>query len=380
MSKIKKYTPEQFKFVKAVKKAKKKAVKKNKVSQVEKSVKANNNEAGIGQSNAIVLTEPNRDVTQAELIEEQKLKLNFTTGNEWARQGIEWLSNSSINTPNFLWFMKYIILKDYKRKMERSSFMEWGKWLGDWGGQVAVGNVTIDEAWTFIEDDSKRFNPSSVNPSDGEQNEYYRTFGKKMLTEIVYQILYEKRDGETIQLERPIYYVIDGINVMWTGFIDIAYLDKDGKLVHWTELKTSYPKAGGFYKKDYKDKRSGEIKPEGSRIWRYPSIGNDIKPFHKSQMSIYAHSTNVLGDMLYCTADGSRFFSHDDYADLQWDSMKQAMSAVRDKALIRQNLLTLSADATTIIKVVPPEYDHYFFKNIEPEYKEMIFNIYKNNN
>ena len=68
------------------------------------------------------------------------------------------------------------------------------------------------------------------------------------------------------------------------------------------------------------------------------------------------------------------------FPDLQWDSMKQAMSAVRDKALIRQNLLTLSADATTIIKVVPPEYDHYFFKNIEPEYKEMIFNIYKNNN
>ena len=72
------------------------------------------------------------------------------------------------------------------------------------------------------------------------------TFGKQMLTEIVYQILYEKKDGETIQLERPIYYVIDGINVMWTGFIDIAYVDSSGILQHWTELKTSYPNVGGF--------------------------------------------------------------------------------------------------------------------------------------
>lgn len=327
---------------------------------------------------SVVLSEPNRDVTQLSLIEQEKLKRNFVTGKEWARQDIEWLSNSSINMPNFLWFMKYIILREHKRKMERSARMEWGKWLGEWAGLVATDFCNIDQAWAFITDSSKRYIPSTVNEVDGEMNEYYMTFGKQMLTEIVYQIRYERRDGETIQLERPIYYVIDGINVMWTGFIDIAYVDASGVLQHWTEVKTSYPSAGGYYKKDFKDK-SGEIKPEGSRIWKYPSSPSEPKSFHLTQMSIYAHAENMLGDMLYITAKESRFFRHDDYAELQWDRLKNELETVKDKAMVRQTLLEMSDDPLKIIKLVPPEYEHKFFKNIEPEYKQMIYDIYNNN-
>ena len=328
---------------------------------------------------SVVLSEPNRDVTQLSLIEQEKIKRNFVTGEEWARQDIEWLSNSSINMPNFLWFMKYIILREHKRKMERSSRMEWGKYLGEWGGLVATGYCNIDQAWAFIMDSYKRYVPSTVNETDGEMNEHYATFGKKMLAEIVYQLLYEKQDGETIQLERPIHYIIDGINVMWTGFIDIAYVDASGVLQHWTELKTSYPSAGGFYKRDYKDKNSGEIKPEGSRIWKYPSTPNEPKSFHLSQMSIYSHAENMLGDMLYVTPKDSRFFRHGDNKELQWDRLKSEMESIKDKAMVRQTLLQMSDDPLKIIKLVPPEYDHLFFKNIEPEYKQMIYDIYNNN-
>lgn len=327
---------------------------------------------------SVVLSEPNRDITQLSLIEQEKLKRNFVTGEEWARQEIEWLSNSSINLPNFLWFMKYIILKEHKRKFERSARMEWGKWLGEWAGLVATEQCTFDQAWGFIVDSCKRYIASTVNEHDGEMNEYYMTFGRQMLEEMVYQINYEKKDGETIQLERPVYYIIDGINVMWTGFIDIAYVDSSGILQHWTEIKTSYPSAGGLYKKDYKDK-FGEIKPEGSRIWRFPSTPNEPKPFHLSQMSIYAHAENMLGDMLYVTPKESRFFRHDDYAELQWDRLKSEMENIKDKAMVRQTLLQMSDDPLKIIKLVPPEYDHLFFKNIEPEYKQMIYDIYNNN-
>lgn len=327
---------------------------------------------------SVVLSEPNRDVTQLSLIEQEKEKRNFVTGEEWARQDIEWLSNSSINMPNFLWFMKYIILREHKRKMERSARMEWGKWLGEWAGLVATDFCNIDQAWAFIVDSSKRYIPSTVNEVDGEMNEFYLTFGKKMLTEMVYQILYEKQDGETIQLERPVYYVINGISVMWTGFIDVAYVDASGVLQHWTEVKTSYPTAGGHYKKDYKDK-SGEIKPEGSRIWKYPSSPSEPKSFHLTQMSIYAHAENVLGDMLYVNPRDSRLFRHTDYKELQWDRLKQEMETIKDKASVRQTLLQMSDDPLKIIKLVPPEYEHFFFKNIEPEYKQMIYDIYNNN-
>ena len=128
---------------------------------------------------SVVLSEPNRDITQLSLIEQEKIKRNFVTGEEWARQDIEWLSNSSINIPNFLWFMKYIILREHKRKMERSARMEFGKLLGEWGGLIATGYCNVDQAWKFIEDSSKRYIPSTVSAVDGEANEYYLTFGKK---------------------------------------------------------------------------------------------------------------------------------------------------------------------------------------------------------
>lgn len=364
---------ERRKFAKSIKKSIKK-----KVSFVEDDKTAELTPF-VEPPKSVVLSEPNRDITQLSLIEQEKIKRNFVTGEEWARQDIEWLSNSSINIPNFLWFMKYIILREHKRKMERSARMEWGKHLGEWGGLVATGYCNIDQAWKFIEDSSKRYIPSTVSAVDGEANEYYLTFGKKMLQEIVYQLLFQKQKGETIQLERPVFYVINGVNIMWTGFIDIAYVDSSGILKHWTELKTSYPSAGGFYKRDYKDKNTGDIKPEGSRIWKYPSSPNEPKSFHLSQMAIYAHAENMLGDMLYVNAKESRFFEHDCYQELQWDRLKQEIESIKDKAMVRQTLLQMSDDPLKIIKLVPPEYDHMFFKNIEPQYKQMIYDIYNNN-
>ena len=55
------------------------------------------------------------------------------------------------------------------------------------------------------------------------------------------------------------------------------------------------------------------------------------------------------------------------------------METVKDKAMVRQTLLEMSDDPLKIIKLVPPEYEHKFFKNIEPEYKQMIYDIYNNN-
>ena len=31
-----------------------------------------------------------------------------------------------------------------------------------------------------------------------------------------------------------------------------------------------------------------------------------------------------------------------------------------------------------ILKLIPPEFEHQFFKNIEPKYKQMIYDLYKN--
>jgi len=325
-----------------------------------------------------VLVDPNRDNTQADLIEFEKEKRNFKTGEEWARQGIEWLSNSSITQPNFLWFIKYVILSEHKRKMERSARMNWGKLLGEWGGLVATDYCSIQQAMVFITDSCKRYIASTVNEHDAEMNEFYLTFAKGMLEEIEYQIRYQKRDGETIQLERPTYYQIDGINVLWHGFIDIAYVDASGILQHWIELKTSYPSPNGFYKRDIKNKKTGEVKSQGSRIWKYPSTPDKPRDIHLSQMTIYAHTENMLGDMLYVNPRESRLFNHKDYEELQWDRLAHELEIIKEKALVRQQILMMSDDPLKIIKLIPPEYDHYFFKNIEPEYKQMIYDIYNN--
>ena len=165
---------------------------------------------------------------------------------------------------------------------------------------------------------------------------------------------------------------------MFTGFIDFAFIDEHGRLVKWIELKTSYPTPRGFYKKDYKDK-SGEVKPEGSRIWANAALPKEPKPFHLSQMSIYANAEKVLGDMLYVVPNQqSTYFSHEDYEDLQWDRLNLELENIKQKALVRQTLLSLSDDPYKILKLIPPEFEHQFFKNIEPKYKQMIYDLYKN--
>ena len=147
----KKYSKVEWQYVKAEKKAKKKAIKElkevNKVSPQVESDKTADSSPFVDSKKSVVLSEPNRDVTQLSLIEQEKIKRNFVTGEEWARQDIEWLSNSSINMPNFLWFMKYIILKEHKRKMERSARMDWGRHLGEWGGLVATGAWLLVAGW-----------------------------------------------------------------------------------------------------------------------------------------------------------------------------------------------------------------------------------------
>ena len=327
---------------------------------------------------SVVLLNANRDVDQAKETDLEKKKRDFETGVEWSRQGIEWLSNSSMGLPNFLWFIKYVILSEHKRDMERSARMNWGRWIGEFSGYVLTGQVSMQQALTFIEDMCKRYIPSTVNEKDGEMNEHYMQYAKGMIEEIVYQVSYHQPKNTTLVLERPIFLEIKDITCLFTGFIDFAFIDEHGRLVKWIELKTSYPTPRGFYKKDYKDK-SGEVKPEGSRIWANASLPKEPKPFHLSQMSIYANAEKVLGDMLYVVPNQqSTYFSHEDYEDLQWDRLNLELENIKQKALVRQTLLSLSDDPYKILKLIPPEFEHQFFKNIEPKYKQMIYDLYKN--
>lgn len=327
-----------------------------------------------------------RDEEQKSFIEKYCEENNFTIGDEWINADIKWLSNSSTtDLPLDQWFFRYIYLPKERHKFSRHSRMEFGKYADEYSAKVLNGEMTLVQAEAEILRLSKSYDPSNSDVTDLKRVKKYSQQIKNYINEIYKAVKPIQANYDEMVTQYPVILQLKGINCLFIGYLDFAFL-KDGKLVKWIELKTMWdnPKRvkGEYekYKKDYYNKNTEVTHKEGSQIWTSQSLPPEVKEIHGSQLAIYSVGTQVLGDILYVKENASVMFESSDGDEvLQMDHHLEVLKTVRANALARQNILKMAKNPKNLYQIIQPDFSHWKWKGIEPEYKKMAEDLWINN-
>lgn len=315
-----------------------------------------------------------RDQEQSNFIDKFCEENKFETGSEWLNANIKWLSNSSTtDLPLDQWFFRYIYLPHERHKFSRHSRMEFGKYADEYSAKIILGEMTIKEAMKEIRDLVRYYVPSEADPTDKIRVKKYLSQIENYINEIIKAVMPIKQSYEQMVTQYPIILQVEGVNCLFIGYLDFAFLN-NGKLMKWVELKTAWANPT---KNKYKTNKVGSI---GDRIWKSVVLPDEVKDIHSSQLAIYSEATQIPGDILYVVENEHILFEAQDGEDkLSMPYHKSVLKTVRRNALVRQNLLKLSKDPNNLFQIIQPDFSHWKWKGIEPEYLEKAKQLWLNN-
>lgn len=309
-----------------------------------------------------------RDFEQKSYIENYCKKNNFEIGEEWTRANIQWLSNSStVDLPLDQWFFRYILFPYERHKFSRHSRMEFGKYVDEYAGLILTGQMTIAEAIKKIKQSIATYIPSTADKTDQIRIAKYLGQVEGYINQVLEALVPIAKTYEEVQLQYPVVLILDGINIPFIGYLDFAFLN-NGKLKKWVELKTMWDNPGGKYKKDYYNKATKVLHKAESTIWKTQSLPKTVLSKHSPQLAIYSIGTNVPGDILYCKENEHILFEADSEFELQMPYHQDSIKSVIASARVRQNLLKLAHNPENLFHLIEPNFTHWKWQNIEPEY------------
>ena len=140
-----------------------------------------------------------------------------------------------------------------------------------------------------------------------------------------------------------------GVNLPVIGFVDLL---REGM---FTEIKTRAPVKSRILK-------SGE---QGWAKGRIPK--DEPEKSHVMQAALYAYATKLTPSICYVSAEGSHIFTPLNCETLQTGHLDRALEDLRQKVLIKQNLLSISSDSKVLASITDPDWQHNYQWDIEPE-------------
>lgn len=164
------------------------------------------------------------------------------------------------------------------------------------------------------------------------------------LVDILRNWAFTKCEAETkIECNLP------GVNLPVIGFVDLV---SDGI---FTEIKTRAPVKTRTLK-------SGE---QGWGKGRLPK--DEPEKAHVMQAALYAYALKMTPSITYVSPEEAIIFTPFNCESLHRTNLQNALEDFRQRLLIKQNLLSLSADAKTLASITDPDWTHNFIWNIEPQ-------------
>jgi hypothetical protein len=146
---------------------------------------------------------------------------------------------------------------------------------------------------------------------------------------------------------------LQGLEIDMIGFIDLIVPD-----TMFCEIKTKG------------DRKSRKL-IDGSQGWSKATLPKKPEYSHLMQVAVYQHATGLTPSICYTSKDEAVLYTPFNCDELKADSLKHALDDVRQRALIRQNLVKLfGSDAKAMASVVDPDWQHAYIWKIDDEHKK----------
>ncbi len=147
---------------------------------------------------------------------------------------------------------------------------------------------------------------------------------------------------------------MDGIYVPIIGYIDFQQMLPSGKIIN-CELKTKGP-------------RKTRILKDGSQGWTKATMPKRPEWKHVCQAAIYSAATDAETVIIYIAESDSITFTADNCDELKPSGLAAALEEMRQRALIRQNLLNISPDPRVLASITDPDWQHMYQWKIGEEW------------
>lgn len=274
-------------------------------------------------------------------------------GKEWRDADLTHLSVSQLNRTPAYWIYAYLYLRDDRKNIIVGENAAVGTAVHD-GLQAicchgfAIEDQTLAAQVTFDFHDANQ---------DQAKREKYRDCIPDMIRNGV-DILTEYGFVGAVDEER-IETWLDGVNVPLIGFVDMLVPD-----TMFCEIKTKAP-------------RKTKLLKDGTQGWAKATLPKAPEKAHIAQAAIYHHALQVTPSICYVTDHDAVMYTPFNCDELKADALADAVEDMRQKALIRQNLLRVSTDPKVLASFTDPDWSHMYQWKIEDEYLEKAKKLWK---
>lgn len=152
---------------------------------------------------------------------------------------------------------------------------------------------------------------------------------------------------------------LDDVDVPVLGFVDMLV---PGSM--FCEMKTKAP-------------RKTKLLKDGTQGWSKATLPKKPEFAHICQAAIYWHALRITPSIMYIAEHDAVLFNAYNCEELQADGINHALNEMRQKALIRQNLLTVSRDPKVLASITDPDWSHMYQWKMKDEWLERAKALWK---
>ena len=250
--------------------------------------------------------------------------------------GVRHFSASQLNKPLANWMFEYVYLHHSKRReIVVGENAAYGTAVHEAIQGILCHGQDIDES---VEASRLAFDFHPANTSQDKREKFRELIPSAVErgVDLLSPMFMGGQEEKKIELELP------GIAVPIIGYVDLI---KDGQL---GEIKTKAP-------------RQGQVKKDGTRSWTKASIPKEPAWEHVMQAALYWKATGATPNIIYVSADDGAIYNPDNCEKMEEAAMEFAISEMRRKAMIRQNLLSISTDPKVLAGLMEPDFNHPFY-------------------
>jgi len=264
---------------------------------------------------------------------------------EWAEQGITYMSHSQLEKPACLRLFEYRYLKDERRDIPVGVPATAGGAAHDAIQSVICDGIALEDAVITAVNRIQSHEP--IDELDALKTAQYVDDVVSVIENGV-EALKDYEDTfvaeERISLQLP---ELLAQEIM--GFVDLT---GDNTLI---EIKTKW-------------NTFGPVKKDGERSVRQAKLVDKPDPSHLRQVAIYWTATGKMPTLVYITTRGVAIFNQENSEYMTVESLDYHFNQILHNAIVWENLLSISTDPHVLKYWIQPNWDDFRWRFMPNNY------------
>lgn len=270
------------------------------------------------------------------------------TAQYWLDAGHNWLSSSQLTPPVCAWVFRYNYLSAEQRRA-----------MGV-GERAALGTACHNGIQAHLcngqdLDESIKTATHDYDFHDANEDDVLRQRLRDGIPETIKNAVNVLADAgfAGCEAETKITTRLTGVEIDIIGYVDMVV---PGTM--FCEIKT-------------KGDRKTRLLKDGSQGWSKATLPKKPEYSHLMQVALYHHATGLTPSICYTSKDEAVLYTPFNCDELKAESLHYALEDIRQRALIRQNLVKhFGNDVKAMASVVDPDWQHAYIWKIDEEYKK----------